>query len=534
MFHRILKSVTVLADRQKTSVLLIGLLAFFGCWLVAYFQGIPVPQVHDEFSYLLASDTFAQGRLTNPAHPVWTHFETMHVLQQPTYMSKYPPAQGAVMALGQVVFGHPIYGVWLGMALMCASICWMLQAWTTPRWAFLGGLFSILHPGFGVRYYWAQSYWGGAVAALGGALVWGGLRRILRRPNITDSLILSAGLAVLANSRPLEGALAVLPSAGVLLFFIFSNIKTVLFKPVLKKIVVPVVIAGGITLAAMGYYNWRVTGDWRVMPYKKYDAAYLAAPIFFWEKPRPDIFLRHHDMRIYSLTKLKTIYEPLISVNQPERTWRYLRSIFFSRGGFIPNPFFIIPMLCGFFWFLRKDRWVIFAYLNLFAFCAIFSFLLVILMQLHYLAPVVVFYYFILISGFRVFDLIEMPSLRKTVKAFIIIAAITMFSMPSPQPYPLFRWASVRAEFIQEMKKTGQKHLVFVRYGDMHSPDDEWVYNDAEIDHAPVVWARDMDKAQNRKAVDYFKDRKVWRLIAGTKRFDEDRPVFMPIDRSQI
>lgn len=230
----------------------------------------PIVNVHDEFSYLLAADTFASGRVANPPHPMWQHFETFHELMQPVYASKYPAMQGLILAFGQKVFGEPWVGVVLSGGLMCGAICWMLQGWLTPNFAFLGGLLFVLR--VGVLSYWMNSYWGGAAAAIGGSLVLGALPRLWRGFQTGYLTVFALGLAILMHSRPWEGSILGMATLGVLLW-IRRGLPAF-------RMAAPALAVLAISVGAIAYLNYRLTGSPVILPHALYDKEYITVPMF--------------------------------------------------------------------------------------------------------------------------------------------------------------------------------------------------------------------------------------------------------------
>jgi hypothetical protein len=71
-------------------------------------------------------------------------------------------------------------------------------------------------------------------------------------------------------------------------------------------------------------------------------------------------------------------------------------------------------------------------------------------------------------------------------------------------------WGTERARIQASLEQLPGKQMVIVRYTPNHYPLDEWVYNGADIDNSKVVWAREMDAADNKELIDYYRDRKVW------------------------
>lgn len=501
-----------IARHRLIAITLIGLVGFGGSAAFGLLVGISEPMFHDEFSYLLAADTFAHGRLTNPTHPMWIHFESFHIIHRPTYMSKYPPAQGLALAIGQILGGHAIVGVWISFGLMCAAICWMLYGWMTPRWAVLGGVLALINPMLGIASYWAQSYWGGAVAASGGALLLGGVRRLMRRPHIRDALLTGAGLAVLANSRPYEGLLFSLPAGAFLLGWMLSKrgpSLAVSFQRIVMPISVVLILIG----TAMGFYNFRVTGNALRLPYQVHEETYAVAPVFIWQDLRPEPAYRHREIRDFHADYI-TLYFAQHSL-----------SGFLEKNiGFIWEAVkyylnvFAIPLLalCPLIRWALRNGW---ARRALIVYAVLLpGLMLSTVSAVHYPAPITGLNYFFVLSAMRLgrrrykragqIMLWLLPCLAIAALAGSVIYATITKDNSSP-------WHLQRARFLVQLGQDESRHLIVVKYGPLHSVNDEWVYNEAEIDRAKVIWARDMNAGQNCKLIEYFKDRRIWFLEVG-------------------
>ena len=474
---------------------------------------VPVPGIHDEYSYLLMGDTFARGRLANPTHPMWRSFDSFHINWLPTYSSIYPPAQGLILAIGQLL-GRPWFGVLLSAAAMCAAIAWMLRAWMPPRWAFLGGALAAAK--FGVASYWVNSYWGGAAAAIGGALVLGALGRIKHRGTVKHAMLLGLGVAILANSRPYEGMLFCIPAAAWFLWWLAGSSRSSETQPAQRaKILLPLFLVLATTAAFMGYYNWRLTGNALLMPHVLRTRAYHSSALFLWEHARPEL---HYDN-----PQFEDFYNGFERENY-QNTWSDVLRVSHEKIIRLGRTFFwwgALLLLPGLPFALRdkKMRLLVFTIalgvLGVFAVTWSFP---------HYAAPFTCVIIALLIQSIR--HLRAMRPMGATgiaawllgkwlARAAVLLLLLDTATHVARRECDPLWWTckgDVSRQVIEDrLSHMPGKHLIVVRYDpENHNIHDEWVYNGAEIDNAKVLWARELDPAQNARLLAYFKDRQIW------------------------
>jgi hypothetical protein len=477
---------------------------------------IPRPRIHDEFGYLFSAATFADGRLTNPSPTYCRFFEAPHILVTPTFQSRYPPGQGMVLAAGKVLLGNPWFGVLLSCAAMAAAICWMLQGWMPARWALLGGLLSLVR--LSIYSYWMNSYWGGAVAAVGGCLVMGAYPRIVRRGRFGYAWAMGAGLLILANTRPLEGVITSLPIGMALLQWLWTSQKASL-RARIVRVIGPLALCAVVGAVFTGYYNYRVTGNALRMPHTEFARQYAHVPMLLMGRldDRKIVYLNADMEYQYA------VWERAVTENAKDH---YLgnRAIFLEMddhdtlGILLAIPLFTIA-------WTRRDRRI-----RLMLVCLLIMALLMLVEgsgSLHYAAPQIGSFFGLLVQCFRHLRAGRRGKPRRAgrfLSRALPVASVICFIAFGVSRGKETGWTETLTPVQQRpeaeatlVSASKGKAVVFVRYQfepGMTEPFEDWNYNSPDLDTAPVLWVHDMGRNEDDRFLRAYPGRVPWIFVA--------------------
>jgi len=521
-FVRIERVFARLARRKVLAVASVGFYALLLRLAILPVFPAPLPFIPDDFSFLLATDTFVHGRLTNPTPAMWTHFESFHITMWPTYMSMYFPGNGLILAAGQLLFANPWFGMLCADALMCAAICWMLQAWLPPGWALLGGMLAVLR--LGLFSYWINTITGGEalLAALGGALVLGALPRLTKTARFRYGLLMAVGIAILVLTRPYEGLLLCLPVAAVLGRWALFGKNRPSPAVLLRRAAVPLLLIAA-TLAWLGYYDYCAFKSPLTLPYTVDRATYAMAPYFVWQRARPAPHYRYEVMRRFYTENELGPYEAIHSPSGfvPQTLIKVARGTLFFAGLVLLPPLFMLRRVL----LDRRVRFLVLCMMVLMAGMVIEIFLIP-----HYLSPFTAVFYALGLQAMRHLRLwipgdkpVGATLVRLTMTLCVVLGGVRMLAAPlklAVPEWPVGNWAPIwygpdhygteRARIEAQLENLPGPQLAIVRYLPGHGLLNEWVYNHADIDGSKVIWAREGDATSNRELLHYYRNRKAW------------------------
>jgi hypothetical protein len=429
-------------------------------------------------------------------------FETLFVLQQPSYSSIYPLGPGLALAFGQLVFRLPWAGIAIATGAFTALCYWMLRAWTKPGWALLGGVLAVIQ--FGPLNHWMNTYWGGSLAAAAGCLVFGAMPRLMERWRTRDALLLGAGLAIHAMTRPFE---TIFLGASVVLFFWPVMRERNLWRVVATAALVVLPALGLITL-----HDKRVTGSWTTLPYAMCRYEYGVPSTFtFQANPIPHNTLTREQQISYDVQSFvhgsgtETVGSFLDRLVQRVRFYKF---------------FFLTPLylaLPAFFWTLRDSRvrYVGIVLLIFFVGTNVYAYF-----YAHYIAAATCLFVLVTVVSLERLSRFSPGAVRVILflcgAHFVFWYGMQLAGNEYLEQYE--SWDEVnhgdpvgRIAVNRELAQAPGKQLVFVRYWPKHTLT-EWVYNGAEIDRQTVVFARDLGAEEDEVLKRYYPDRTAWLL----------------------
>jgi hypothetical protein len=141
-------------------------------------------------------------------------------------------------------------------------------------------------------------------------------------------------------------------------------------------------------------------------------------------------------------------------------------------------------------------------------------------LKAHYLAPFAPALILILIQGLRLLK-VTMRSVSSlgciATQALLTLILYDFVHAAIVYPSTEKTYADVYGQkqaIVSALPPTDARHLIFVHYQPDHDYLQEWVYNPADIDASPVVWAREMSREEDAALRSYFSDRRCWVVFA--------------------
>jgi hypothetical protein len=335
------------------------------------------------------------------------------------------------------------------------------------------------------------------------------LPRIRRFQRPVDALLLGIGAAILANSRPLEGLILCVPVMVALIWWLSSR-QSPAWRVTFPRLVLPfsaVMLLCGVFIA---YYNWRGTGNAFLFPYALNEQTYVTTPTLFWQKVRPSLHYQNPQFEnFYNVVARQMWLQG--RVHGIVSAVSHLAWLGVTTASFYFWPELCVP-LSQVEWIV-SDRRVRFLIVQTGIF--FLGLLLVPWVQFRYVAPLTATLFVLLVQAIRHLRHWE-PDGRPVGVAFSrAVFLLAVFLAPfRPFPDSLERHPpqgiEFRAQFESQLNTSPGGHLVIVRYSPEHNSNREWVYNAADIDHAKIVWAREIPGMDVHPLLDYFRGRCVW------------------------
>ena len=442
-------------------------------------------------------------------HPLWRFFDTFHVITNPFYASKYPPGQGLVLALGQLM-GNQVVGIWMAYIGGILIVYYLLKAALPPGPALLTALLVALHSSL-IRQ-WGLAFWCGALFMLGGALALGAAIRLWHNPERARHVVaLAVGVFVLLISRPYEGGVYALFPLGMLVLRAAKSINSGQSRVLIGWVPGLVLLVGLVSLV-LGY-NTLITGSPTRFPYALYYERYEQSRPFLvqTEAPRPTGYIRpeirqFHDSETILFRERKTLVGWLLGVMHK----------LYVFGTFYLGPLFLLPFMYG---LLRpKTRPVRLAAGSVGL--ALLATLICTYEMPHYIGASTGA--MAVVIGWGMMGLAQHPG-RWHHRRQVLVAAICLTMLPVTIAETVIQtkrksWQYVRWRQHHELtlEAQGGQHVILVNYRPDHNIFREWVYNGADIDAQTVIWALDRGSTLNVPLLQYYPNRHIWRYRPDT------------------